>query len=167
MNWSANMPVSRAIVLCESDILCAGGAWASGPHVFTLHYGHSAPLSRSSTRPSSDSSLSAPFYLKAALCRRHADRRSAHPGSLTLKMRSRWAPSVLPITRMKSCPRDSGIDACRGGSRTAPTIEFSWSWTAVSVVKYNVTGYALNHLKYRLGLPKVGGRFRRGNAELR
>jgi hypothetical protein len=82
----------------------------------------SAPLSRSSTMPSSDSSLSAPFYLKAALCRRHADRRSAHPGSLTLKMRSPWAPSVLPITRMKSCPRDSGIDECRGGSRTAPAL---------------------------------------------
>ena len=38
------------------------------------------PVSGRSTSHGSDSSLSAPFYLKAALCRGHADRRSAHPG---------------------------------------------------------------------------------------
>jgi hypothetical protein len=48
----------------------------------------SRPLSSSSTRPNSDSSLYAPSYLKAALCKRHADRRSAHPGRPTLKIRS-------------------------------------------------------------------------------
>ena len=36
------------------------------------------PLS-CSRKPGADSSLCAPFYLKVALCRGHADRRSAHP----------------------------------------------------------------------------------------
>jgi hypothetical protein len=40
------------------------GARASGPHVFSFHCYHAVALT---TRPRSDSSLSAPFYLKAAL----------------------------------------------------------------------------------------------------
>jgi hypothetical protein len=54
-------------------------AGLSGPHVFTFRCRYSAPLSRSSAKPGSDSSFSAPFYLKTALSR-GAGRRPAHPG---------------------------------------------------------------------------------------
>jgi len=65
------------------------GARASGPHVFTFHRSHSVPLT---TRLSSDSNFSAPFYLKR-LCAG-----DTHPGILVPLLRIRViSGSVQPF----------------------------------------------------------------------